>query len=146
VKHDLTVPPWQTTAARLVYAHPQLCLVEYQILRADGRPALRHRLTESASVRVVAVDPGGLLALIWRWRYALSQRRRPATRRTKPPTRRLEATRRRTATPSTDNPYLMTALSYQPGMVSDQPWPRLPLRTGRAGRTLCRAVASSLAE
>jgi len=71
VKHDLTVPPWRTTAARLVYGHPQLCLVEYQVLRADGRPALRHRLAEPTSVRVVAVDPDGLLALIWRWRYAL---------------------------------------------------------------------------
>jgi ADP-ribose pyrophosphatase len=71
VKHDLTNPPWRTTGAELVYAHPQLCLVEYQILRRNGRPALRHRLAEPASVRVVAVDPDGLLALVWRWRYAL---------------------------------------------------------------------------
>jgi ADP-ribose pyrophosphatase len=68
---DLTVAPWRTTDSRLAYAHPQLCLFEYQVIAADGTPAVRHRLTESASVRVVAVDPRGSLALIWRWRYAL---------------------------------------------------------------------------
>jgi 8-oxo-dGTP pyrophosphatase MutT (NUDIX family) len=71
VNDDLTIPPWQTTDSRLVYTHPQLCLFEYQVIRANGTPAVRHRLTESASVRVVAVDPDGSLALIWHWRYAL---------------------------------------------------------------------------
>jgi hypothetical protein len=68
---DLTVPPWQTTGSRLVYAHPQLCLFAYQVIRRDGTPTIRHRLTESASTRVVAVDQDGLLALVWRWSYAL---------------------------------------------------------------------------
>jgi ADP-ribose pyrophosphatase len=71
VSDDLTVPPWQTTDSRLVYAHPQLCLFEYQVMRTNGTPAVRHRLTESAATRVVAVDSAGSLALIWRWRYAL---------------------------------------------------------------------------
>jgi ADP-ribose pyrophosphatase len=68
---DLTVPPWQTTNSRLVYAHPRLCLFEYQVIPTSGTLDVRHRLTESASTRVVAVDPQGQLALIWRWRYAL---------------------------------------------------------------------------
>jgi len=71
VKDDLTVPPWQTTDSRLVYTHPRLRLFEDQVIRRDGRRAERHRLTESDSTRVVAVDVDGSLALIWRWRYAL---------------------------------------------------------------------------
>jgi len=71
VRDDLTVPPWQTTDSRLAYAHPQFCLFEYQVIRKDGALDVRHKLVEPAAVRVVAVDQDGLLALIWRWRYAL---------------------------------------------------------------------------
>jgi hypothetical protein len=71
VTDDLTVPPWQTTDSRLIYAHPDLCLFEYQIIRRDGALDVRHRLAEPASTRVIAVDQDGLLALVWHWRYGL---------------------------------------------------------------------------
>lgn len=68
---DLTERPWQTTGSRLIYAHHGLCLTEDRILRPTGAVDVRHRLTEPASVRVVAVNRDGELALVWRWRHAL---------------------------------------------------------------------------
>src|SRR5262249_19068933 len=50
---------------------PQACSLAPRVRGWDGRPTLRHRLAEPASVRVVAVGSDGLLALVWRWRYAL---------------------------------------------------------------------------
>ena len=67
----IVVPPWQTTDSQLIYAHPDLCLFEHQIIRRDGALDVRHRLAEPASTRVVAVDQDGLLALVWHWRYSL---------------------------------------------------------------------------
>jgi ADP-ribose pyrophosphatase len=66
---DLTVRPWQPIDSRLVYAHPDLCLFESQVIQNNGRLGVRHRLVEPGSARVVAVDRDGLLALIWHWRY-----------------------------------------------------------------------------
>jgi ADP-ribose pyrophosphatase len=68
---DLIEPPWQTTGSRLIYAHPGLLLTEDRILRPTGDVDVLHRLTEPASVRVIAVDSDGQLALVWRWRYAI---------------------------------------------------------------------------
>jgi hypothetical protein len=69
---DLQRAPWQVTGSRLVYTAPGLDLYADQTLhRADGRLAVRHRLVEPATVRVVAVDTDGDLALVWRWRAGL---------------------------------------------------------------------------
>jgi hypothetical protein len=66
---DLRQAPWQITSTRLVYTAPGLDLYADQtVRRADGQPAVQHRLVEPASVRVVAVDAEGNLALVWRWR------------------------------------------------------------------------------
>jgi ADP-ribose pyrophosphatase len=68
---DLIEPPWQTTGSRIIYTHPGLCLTEDRIVRPTGDVDVRHRLTEPAAVRVVAVGGDGELALVWRWRYAV---------------------------------------------------------------------------
>jgi len=68
---DLTIAPWRTTGGRLVYAHRPVSLFEDHTLDTTGAPRLRHRLIEPDSTRVVAVDGGGLLALVWHWRYTL---------------------------------------------------------------------------
>jgi hypothetical protein len=69
---DLRQPPWQVTGSRLIYTAPGLDLYADQTLhRTDGRLAVRHRLVEPATVRVVAVDTDGDLALVWRWRAGL---------------------------------------------------------------------------
>jgi hypothetical protein len=71
VTDDRTVPPWKTTDSQLIYAHPDLCLFEYQIIRRDGVLDVRHRLAEPALTRVIAVDQDGLLAFVWHWSYGL---------------------------------------------------------------------------
>jgi len=68
---DLTIAPWRITDSRLVYAHRPLSLFEDQTLDTTGAPKARHRLIEPDSTRVLAVDGGGLLALVWHWRYTL---------------------------------------------------------------------------
>jgi hypothetical protein len=76
---DLRQAPWQITRTQLVYTAPGLDLYADQaVRRADGQPAVQHRLVEPASVRVVAVDTEGNLALVWRWRAGLPGMELPA--------------------------------------------------------------------
>lgn len=76
---DLRQAPWQITGTRLVYTAPGLDLYADQAVRlTDGRLAVQHRLVEPASVRVVAVDGEGNLALVWRWRAGVPGMELPA--------------------------------------------------------------------
>jgi hypothetical protein len=72
VTGDLRAVPWTVTGSCLAYAAPGLNLVAEQVIHhADGRPGVHHRLLEPDTVRVVAIDTDGDLALVWRWHPAI---------------------------------------------------------------------------
>jgi hypothetical protein len=68
---DLRCPAWIVTSSRLAYVAPDMAVFADQVIRRhDGHLTVNHRLVEPESVRVVAIDTAGELALVWRWRAA----------------------------------------------------------------------------
>jgi 8-oxo-dGDP phosphatase len=67
------LPPWMVTASDIDVDLPEVQVFLDQVIgRADGRPGVHCRLVEPEAVRVVAVHGDGELAVVWRWRPALS--------------------------------------------------------------------------
>jgi 8-oxo-dGTP pyrophosphatase MutT (NUDIX family) len=55
-QHDPAESPWRTLAARRVYSNPWLSLIEYEVMRPDGRHGIYGVVDPGPNATIVALD------------------------------------------------------------------------------------------